>query len=91
MVENTAVATVNQCSVDGGGATEAPRSRVASRCVSQYKSDGDDEHVVTQLHQEVITLEAPLADQTGFVEAVRAINNLATAQVRKGTPSLINV
>ena len=29
--------------------------------------------------------------QSGFSEAVRAINNLATAQVRKETPSLIDV
>ena len=49
------------------------------------------ELVVTQLQQEVITLNAQVADQTGLVEAVGANNNLATAQVRKGTPSLLNV
>ena len=33
------------------------------------------EHVVTQLQQEVITLKAQTADQTGLADAVRAINN----------------
>ena len=49
------------------------------------------EQVVTQLQQGVITLKAQVADQTGLVDAVRAINNLARAQVRKETPSLIDV
>ena len=49
------------------------------------------EHVVTQLQQEVTTLEAPVADQTGLADAVQAINKLATAQVWKDTPSLIDV
>ena len=39
------------------------------------------EQVVTQLHQEVITLKARVADQTGLGDAVRAVNNLAKAQV----------
>ena len=38
----------------------------------------------------LITLKAQVANQTGLAEAVRAINNLATAQVRKDTPSLID-
>ena len=38
-----------------------------------------------------ITLKAQVADQPGLADAVRAINNLATAQVRKDTPSLIDV
>ena len=42
------------------------------------------DQVVTQLQQEFFTLKAQVA-------AVRAVNNLATAQVRKDTPSLINV
>ena len=45
------------------------------------------EQVVTQLQQEVITLKAQVADQSGLADAVRAINNLATAQVRKDTLS----
>ena len=49
------------------------------------------EQVVTQLQQEMIPLKARVADQTGLAEAVRAINNLATAQVRKDTSSLIDV
>ena len=32
-----------------------------------------------------------MAAESGLVDAVRAINNLATAQVRKHTPSLIDV
>ena len=49
------------------------------------------EQVVTQLQQAVSILKAQVDDQTGFAEAVRAINNLATRQVRKDTPSLIDV
>ena len=37
------------------------------------------------------TLRAQVAAESGFADAVRAINNLATAQVRKDTPSLIDV
>ena len=36
-------------------------------------------------------LRAQVAAQSGLAEAVRAINNLATAKVRKDTPSLIDV
>ena len=49
------------------------------------------EQVVTQLQHEEITLKAQVADQTGLADAVRAINNLATAQIRKDTPILIAV
>ena len=49
------------------------------------------EQVVTRLKQEIITLKAQVANQTGLADAVRAINNLATAQVRKDTPSLMDV
>ena len=44
------------------------------------------EQVVTHVHQEVFTLRAQVAAESGFAAAVRAINNLATAQVRKDTP-----
>ena len=47
--------------------------------------------VISQLQQEVFKLKAQVADQSGLADAVRAINNLATAQVRKNTPSLIDV
>ena len=47
--------------------------------------------VVTQLQQEVFTLKADAADQSGLADAVCAINNLATAQGKKDTPSLIDV
>ena len=49
------------------------------------------EQVVTQLQQELFTWRAEVAAESGFANAVRAINNLATAQVRKDTPSLIDV
>ena len=49
------------------------------------------EQVVTELQQELFTLRAQVATESGLADAVRAINNLATAQVRKDTPSLIDV
>ena len=49
------------------------------------------EQVVTQLQQELFTLRAQVAAESGLADAVRAINNLATAQVRKDTPSFIDV
>ena len=39
----------------------------------------------------VFTQRAQVAAESGLADAVRAINNLATAQVRKDTPSLIDV
>ena len=43
-------------------------------------------------HTSTIALfRAQVAAESGLADAVRAINNLATAQVRKGTPSLIDV
>ena len=47
------------------------------------------EQVVTQLQQELFSLRAQVASQVQMAEAVRAINSLAAAQVRKDTPSLI--
>ena len=49
------------------------------------------EQVVTQRQQELCTLRGQVAAVSGLADAVRAINNLATAQVRKDTPSLIDV
>ena len=49
------------------------------------------EAVVTQLQQELFTLRGQVAAASGLGDAVRAINNLATAQVPKDTPSLIDV
>ena len=49
------------------------------------------EQVVTQLQQEQFTHRAQVAEESGLADAVRAINNLATAQVRKDAPSLIDV
>ena len=48
------------------------------------------EQVVTQLQQEPFTFRVEVAAEFGLADAVRAIN-LATAQVRKDTPSLIDV
>ena len=49
------------------------------------------DRVVTQLQQELFTLRDRVAAESGLADAVRAINNLATAHVRKDTPSLIDV
>ena len=49
------------------------------------------EQVVSQLQQEMFNLRDEVAAQSGLAEAAQAINNLATAQVRKDTPSLIDV
>ena len=49
------------------------------------------EQVVTQLQQELFTLRAQVAAESGLADAVRATNHLATAQVRKDTPSLTDV
>ena len=49
------------------------------------------EQVVTQLQQEVFNLRAQVAAESGLADAVRAVNNLASAQVRKDTPRLIDV
>ena len=49
------------------------------------------EQVVTKLQQEFFTLRAQVTAESGLASAVRAINNLATAQVRKDTPSHIDV
>ena len=49
------------------------------------------DQVATQLQQELFTLRAQVAAESGLADAVRAINSLLTAQVRKDTPSLIDV
>ena len=49
------------------------------------------EQVVTQVQRELFTLRAQVAAESVLADAVRAINNLATAQVRKDTPSLSDV
>ena len=60
-------------------------------CSSLVWGGARDTRVLQQLQQEVITSTAQVVDQTGLADAVRAINNLATAQVRKDTPSHIDV
>ena len=49
------------------------------------------ERVVTLLPQELFTLRAHVAAESGLADAVRAINNLVTPQVREESPSLIDV
>ena len=49
------------------------------------------EQVVTQLPQELFTLRAQVAAESGLADAVRGINNLVTPQVREESPSLIDV
>ena len=46
---------------------------------------------MTQLQQELFTPRVQVAAESGLADAVRAINNLTTAQVRKETVSLIDV
>ena len=48
------------------------------------------EKVVTQLQQELFALRAQVTAES-VLDAVRAISNTETAQVRKDTPSLIDV
>ena len=43
------------------------------------------------MEQELLTISAWIASRIQMSDAVRALNNLATAQVRKDTPSLIDV
>ena len=49
------------------------------------------EQKVIKLQQELFTLKAQVASQVQIEDTVLAINNLATVQVRKDTPSLIVV
>ena len=49
------------------------------------------EQVVTQLQREVFNLRAQVAAESGLAGAVRAISNLATAQVLMETPRLFDV
>ena len=49
------------------------------------------EQVVTQLQLALFTLRAQVAAEYGLADVVRAINNLATAHIRKDTPSLVDV
>ena len=49
------------------------------------------EQIVAQHLQELFTLRAQVAAESGLADAMRAINNLATAQVRNDTPSLMDV
>ena len=46
---------------------------------------------MTQRQQELFTLRAQVAAESGLADEVRAINNLAQAYVWKDTPSLIDV
>ena len=72
--------------------TIAVKEREASRDQSVDGHRGSEVvQVGSQLQQEVTTLKAQVADQIGLADAIRSINNLSTAQVRKETPSLIDV
>ena len=86
----------------GGASTWNPLERVdlprcCNRLLNEFPKFGrvsmsmTMEQVVTQLQQELFTLRAQVAVASRFADAVRAINNLATAQVRKDTQSLIDV
>ena len=49
------------------------------------------ERAVAQLQQELFTLKAHIAAESGLADAVRAINNIEKAQSQKNTPNLIDV
>ena len=49
------------------------------------------EQVVTQLQQELFTLRAQVAAESGLADAVRATKKSRDSSVRKDTPSLIDV
>ena len=57
------------------------------------RSDVDDDGASCDLTstRPIHTLRAQVAAESGLADAVRAINILATAQVRKDTPSLTDV
>ena len=56
------------------------------------RSDVDDNGAsVSQLQREVLNLRAQVTSQSRLADAVRTVNNLATAQVRTETPTLIDV
>ena len=69
---------------------ETQEERLLYFCLRRSDVD-DDEQVDTQFQQELFTLRAQVAAECGLADAVRAINNLATAQVLKDTPSLLDV
>ena len=84
------------CRIAVPGCSEPKEENLSG--VQQEIRDCDDsgmmmtmEQVVTQLRQEVFTLKAQVADQSGLSDAVRAINVLGTAQAKKDTPSLTDV
>ena len=49
------------------------------------------EQIVPQQQQELLTLRAQVAAESGHADEALAINNLATAQVRKDTPNFTDV
>ena len=76
--------------------------RTRSSCLKLYTKStnwafwplsNDDDHGASchTVTARVFALKAPVADQSGLADAVRAINNLATAQGEKDTPSPIDV
>ena len=76
------------------GKFAGPRLRVGLACgdtQEEHLRNGGAMSVVTHLQQELFTLRAQVAAESGLADAVRAINSLATAQVRKDTASLIDV
>ena len=58
-----------------------------SEFLTSIDVDDDGASCVTQLQQDLFTPRAQAAAESGLVDAVRAINNLATAQVRKDSES----
>ena len=86
----------------GPGSFAGPRLRVGLPCGETQeehvwnlilrRSDVDDHGASGYpTEQELFALRAQVTARPGLAEAVQAINNLATAQVRKETPSLFDV
>ena len=74
-------------------------AKLAGKCLLVEVAETQEEHLWNfvlrrsdaQLQQEVFTLKAQVAAESGLADAVRAINNLASAQSQKDTPNLIDV
>ena len=69
---------------------ETPEEHLRNLILRRSDVDDDGASCFTASTR-TITLRAQVAAECGLADAVRAINNLATAQVRKDTPSLIDV
>ena len=61
---------------------EEQLSKVSREILTDLETSMTTEQVVTQLQQELFTLRAQVAAESGLADAVRAINSLTTALLR---------